>query len=74
MVVEFHLSPLYPEEWGMLDIFRTLKQHFVSVNYHMNNKGCWLSRQIKSSIFTVTLVNKKLIKVKSSAQSYKLSP
>lgn len=41
IVIELHFDSIYPEEWGMLDIFRTLSEKFVSVNYHNNNWGCF---------------------------------
>ena len=41
------------EDWGMLDIMRSLTDNFVSVNYHMNNWGCFEddSRRLKSGAF-----------------------
>jgi hypothetical protein len=29
------------EQWGYLDIFRTLTENFVPVNFHYNNKACF---------------------------------
>lgn len=41
IVGEFHLGHIYKEEWGMLDIFRTLADKFVVVNLHMTNFACF---------------------------------
>jgi hypothetical protein len=50
IIMEVHLDNIYYEEWGMLDIFRTLADKFVNVNYHNNNHGCFQTgnRKIKS--------------------------
>jgi hypothetical protein len=40
IVAELHFDNLYPEEWGLIDIFKTLLTKFVPVNLHMNNHGC----------------------------------
>ena len=72
IVAELHFDEIYPEEWGMLDIFETLMTKFVSVNYHMNNYGCLKGyRRLKSHAVEVTLINKKLIKMNSNTQSFK---
>ena len=50
-ILELHFVDLYPEEWGMLDIFRTLMTKFVSVNMHMNNNDCLAGRKLKANAF-----------------------
>ena len=73
---EFHLDQIYKEEWGMLDIFRTLSDKFVMVNLHMTNWECRYSplRHLKSTVFEFNMVNKKLITLKSQSQSYVQHP
>ena len=73
---ELHFGKIYPEEWGMLDIFRTLMTKFVNVNLHMNNWGCFKKsqRKLKSEAVEFTLVNRKLIKLKSESRSYAIHP
>ena len=34
IVIEFHFAPIYPEEWGQIDIYRTISKYFVPVNFH----------------------------------------
>lgn len=58
----------------MLDIFRTLSEHFVSVNYHMNNMGCQPGRKLRSNGIEATLVNKRHIKVKNPTRTFALHP
>lgn len=48
MVGELHFDSIYWEEWGMLDIFRSIMTKFVPVNLHMNNWGCIPNRNLKS--------------------------
>ena len=59
----------------MLDIFRTIMTKFVPVNLHMNNYACLTSplRRLKSAAIEFTLVNRRLIKLKSESRSYALS-
>jgi len=59
----------------MLDIYRSLMSKFVSVNYHVNNIVCYPEeyqkyRKLKSGAYEITLVNKKIIKLKSDSRSY----
>ena len=68
IVIELHFSYLAPEEWGVLDILKSLSDEFVSVNYHFNNWSCFIGREktirrLKSKTVEVTLVNKRLIKI-----------
>lgn len=70
IIMEVHFDEIDPEVWGNLDIFRTLADKFVNVNYHMNNYGCHYKerqplRRVPSRAFEVALVNKKLIKLHS---------
>jgi hypothetical protein len=67
IVGELHFGNIYPEEWGMLDIFRSIMTKFVNVNLHMNNYACLNSpfRRLKSSAVEFSLVNRKLINLKS---------
>ena len=76
ILMEVHFGKTFPEEWGMLDIYRTLMTYFVPVNLHMNNHGCIKSiwRHLKSWAVQLTLVNKKLITLNSNSRSYKLNP
>lgn len=51
----------------------------MSVNLHMNNFACLAgysdgSRRFPSFAIEVTMVNKKLIKLKSNSRSYALHP
>jgi len=71
---EFHLGAIYPEQWGQLDILRTLMKYFVNINYHMNNYSCTKDRKLPSTAIEATLVNRKLIKLKSQTRSYALHP
>ena len=48
IVGELHFDFIYREEWGALDILRTLDSKFVNVNLHMNNYGCMGGRNLKS--------------------------
>ena len=75
IVAEIHFDQIYPEEWGVLDIFKSLMREFVSVNYHMNNYSCLKRsyRKLGSNAFEVTLVNKRLIKLNSQSRSFKLN-
>ena len=72
IVGELHFEKIYNEEWGMLDIFRSLMTKFVNVNYHMNNWGCMRgqNRRLNSKAVEFSLVNRKLIKLKSQTRSY----
>lgn len=77
IVMEVHFDKLGPETWGNLDILKTLANKFVNVNYHMNNNGCFSVhpsrkgfRKLKSHAFEVTLINRKLIKLKSDSRSF----
>ena len=74
--MEVHFDNLGPETWGNLDILKTLASKFVCVNYHMNNNGCFKSpyRKLPSHAFEVTLINKKLINVKSDRRSFTEHP
>ena len=71
-----HLEPIYFEEWGILDIFRTLADKFVMVNYHMTNWQCRKAplRHLKSTVFEYVMVNKKHIKLNSLSRSFKEHP
>ena len=74
MVGELHFDNIYREEWGMLDIFRTLMTKFVSVNLHMNNWGCMRNRKLKSRAVEFSLVNRNIIKLRSQSRSYAQHP
>ena len=81
LVMEIHFDKWAPESWGNLDILRSLSEKFYNVNYHMNNFGCFSKypkiepyRKLKSHALEVTLVNKKLLKLKSESRSYKMHP
>ena len=76
IVGELHFGDIYGEEWGMLDIFRTLMTKFVNVNLHMNNYACLNSpfRNLKSSAVEFSLVNRKLITLNSQSRSYAMHP
>jgi hypothetical protein len=67
---ELHFDTIYKEEWGMLDIFRTLMTKFVPVNLHHNNWGCMKDRVLKSKAVEISLVNKRLITLHSETRSY----
>jgi hypothetical protein len=73
---ELHFGNIYPEEWGVLDMFRTLMTKFVNVNLHMNNWACTnpSTRRLKSAAVEFSLVNRKLINLKSESRSYALHP
>ena len=71
---ELHFDVIYPEEWGMLDIFRTLREHFVPVDFHMNNYGCMPNRRLPSRAIEFTFVNKKLIKLRSQSRTFAQHP
>lgn len=73
---ELHFAHIYREEWGMLDIFRTLMKKFVNVNLHMNNYACnnQANRRLKSFAVEFSLVNRRLIKLKSESRSYAVHP
>jgi hypothetical protein len=73
---EIHLDQIYKEEWGMLDIFRTLADKFVMVNYHMTNWECRNTalRHLKATVFEFNMVNKKIITVRSQSQTYAQHP
>ena len=72
ILAEFHLGVAgSAEEWGKLEIIRSLMTKFVPVIYHMNNWGCKSpDRALKSGALEVTLINKKLITLKSNSRSY----
>ena len=79
IVMEIHMGFIYPEEWGMLDVYRTLTEHFAVVNIHENNIVCYKSiepwntkrdRRLKTPALETTLVNRKLINIKSQKRSY----
>lgn len=76
IVGEWHLRTGYMEEWGILDIVRTLTEKFVVVNLHMTNFACSFSplRKVKALAMEYTMVNKKLITKRSESQSYALHP
>lgn len=76
MVGEFHLYPIFHEEWGILDILRSLTEKFVVVNLHMTNFACTDSplRRLKALAIEYTLVSKRLITKRSESQSFKLHP
>jgi hypothetical protein len=73
---ELHFGFIYAEEWGMLDILRSLMSKFVNINLHMNNHACVNSpiRRLKSAAVEFSLVNRKLINIKSESRSYALHP
>ena len=60
------------EEWGKLEIIKSLMKKFVSVNYHANNWACLAdpTRKIPSGAMDVTLINKNLIKTNSHSKSF----
>jgi hypothetical protein len=75
-MIEIHIIS---EEWGHLDIFRSLTDKFIPVNFHSNNNGCYppeiaKKRGLKSFAYEILLVNKKLIKLKSNSRSFALHP
>jgi hypothetical protein len=75
IIMEVHFDFIYPDIWGNLDIFRSLADKFVNVNYHMNNYACYNEtlplRGMPARAFEVTLVNKNIIKLNSEDRSYK---
>jgi hypothetical protein len=72
---EFHFAEIYREEWGMLDILRSIMSKFVPVNLHMNNWACTNgTRVLKSKALEYHLVNKNLITLKSEVRSYWNNP
>lgn len=79
IILEAHFGDIYPEFWGNLDMFRSLSDKFISVNYHINNFGCFDQdvmqyRAIPALAFEVTLINKKLITINSPTRSFRLHP
>lgn len=74
IVGEWHFWPIYTEEWGMLDIIRSLNEKFVMVNLHMTNFACTDQphRRVKALAMEYTMVNKRLITKRSESQSYAL--
>lgn len=75
LLIEFHFQSIHPEEWGLLDIARTLAGKFVSVNYHFSNWSCFVGeeagwRRMKAKAVEVTLINKRLIKLRSESRSF----
>jgi hypothetical protein len=60
--MEVHLQN---SEWGHLDIIETLMEHYVNVNFHMNNYACnpTYNHRIRAWAFEVSLVHKSLIKI-----------
>lgn len=41
IAMEVHFDSIYPELWGNLDMFKSLLDKFISVNYHINNNACF---------------------------------
>ena len=39
--MESHFDFLGREQWGYLDIYKTLAEKFVNVNFNNNNNGCF---------------------------------
>jgi hypothetical protein len=79
ITIELHFDWIYPETWGHLDIFRSLAEKFIPVNYHASNWACHVPdllkwRRLISASYEITLINKKLIKLKSNSRSYALHP
>jgi hypothetical protein len=79
IVIEFHFGNIFPETWGHLDIYRSIADKFIPVNYHPNNFACYPPyttsyRGLKSKAYEMILVNKKLIKLKSNSRSFALHP
>ena len=77
IVGEFHFAEIHFEEWGNLDIIRSLTSKFVNVNYHMTNFACIpinRYRRLKSKAVEFCLVNKNLITLRSESRSYKSHP
>ncbi len=79
--MEAHFDFLGPEQWGYLDIFRTIADKFVNVNYNNNNNGCFKfyrpfipDRKLLSPAIELTLVNKKYIKLYSQSRSWVRHP
>lgn len=80
MVIVFN-NPRHPQITppleGYLDVINSLKQKFISINFHLNNLQCVYdfdsSRSIhkyRSSSVEVTLVNRRLIKLKNEDRTY----
>jgi hypothetical protein len=80
MVIIFH-NPhnpqITPASQGHLTILESLRQHFLSVNFHIDNHECIHDynsyksfRKYRSSAIEVTLVNKNLVKLNSEKQEY----
>lgn len=79
ITMEAHFGSIYPEMWGHLDMFKSLAEKFISVNYHINNNACFgpdimQYRAMPALAFEVTLINKKLITVHSQTRSFKQHP
>jgi hypothetical protein len=57
---------------GNYDILQILEDHFYPVNFHQNNFNCWrvAFSKLRSSVFEVTLVNKKVLQLYSQSRSY----
>jgi len=71
---EIHVGDIYPEQWGQLDILRTLNTKFININCHMNNNACTVGRKLPAMAIEATLVNRRLIKFNSESRTYKLHP
>jgi len=74
IIGELHLEKLHNEEWGMLDIVRTLTDRFVVTNIHMSNFGCMPERKLAAYGVEISMVSRRLIKLKSNSRSYDQLP
>ena len=79
IIAEIHLERTVRQRWGHLDIIKTLASKFVNVNYHIQYLGCFKEKQLKvrsvpGGSVEVTLINRRLIKLRSESRSFALSP
>lgn len=58
----------------MLDTMRTIMDKFVPITIHFNGGLCLPDRKLKSRTVEFTLVNKKLITLKSNSRSWAPNP
>ena len=75
IIIEVHFGPIYPEEWGNMEILKTLAEHFVVINFHENNAVCYNAqtrpfRKIKSPAIETAMVNRRLIKINKPTRSF----
>lgn len=80
LVIEIHFGEKVKEQWGNLDILKTLSTKFVNVNYYGVLGLCWEcgmildNRILPAKAVQLTLVNKNLITLYSDSRSFKMHP